>query len=60
VSIRIHAAVLQAPGLLDALGKLATAASHEAGFAISSEKLPERVVCRTGFRSSSCRSEFFR
>jgi transcriptional regulator with XRE-family HTH domain len=43
VSIGIYAAVLQALGLLDGLGLIADPGRDEAGLAIASEKLPERV-----------------
>ena len=46
VSIGIYAAVLQALGLLDGLELLADPSRDEAGLAIASEKLPERIHLR--------------
>jgi transcriptional regulator with XRE-family HTH domain len=46
VSIGIYAAVLQALGLLGGLGLLAAASKDEAGLAIASEKLPQRMRLR--------------
>jgi hypothetical protein len=43
VSIGIYAAVLQALGLLDGLGRLAEASRDEAGLAIASDNLPKRA-----------------
>ena len=43
VSIGIYAAVLQALGLLDGLGQLAEPGSDEAGLAIATENLPQRM-----------------
>lgn len=46
VSIGIYAAVLQALGLLEGLGMLADPSRDEAGIAIASGKLPERMRLR--------------
>jgi transcriptional regulator with XRE-family HTH domain len=46
VSIGIYAAVLQALGLLDSVELLADPSRDEAGLAIASEKLPERIHLR--------------
>ena len=46
VSIGIYAAVLQALGLLEGLGSLADPGRDEAGLAIASEKLPQRMRLR--------------
>ena len=46
VSIGIYAAVLQALGLLDGLGLIADPGRDEAGLAIASAKLPERMRIR--------------
>ena len=46
VGIGIYAAVLQALGLLDGLELLADPSRDEAGLAIASEKLPERIHLR--------------
>jgi transcriptional regulator with XRE-family HTH domain len=43
VSIGIYAAVLQALGLLDGLGQLAEPSRDEAGLAIATENLPQRM-----------------
>ena len=43
VSIGIYAAVLQALGLLDGLGRLAEPASDQAGIAIATDNLPKRI-----------------
>ena len=43
VSIGIYAAVLQALGLLDGLGRLAEPGKDEAGLAIATENLPKRM-----------------
>lgn len=46
VGIGIYAAVLQALGLLDGLGLIADPGKDEAGLAIASENLPQRVRLR--------------
>ncbi len=46
VSIGIFAAVLQALGLLDGLGRIADASSDAVGQALASAELPERVRLR--------------
>ena len=43
VGIGIYAAVLQALGLLDGLGVLAEPSRDEAGLAIASDNLPQRI-----------------
>lgn len=43
VGIGIYAAVLQALGLLDGLGRLAEPGKDEAGLAIASENMPKRM-----------------
>lgn len=43
VSIGIYAAVLQALGLLDGLGRIAEPASDQAGLAIAADNLPKRI-----------------
>src|ERR1700676_472463 len=46
VSIGIYAAVLQALGLLDGMGKLADASRDAVGLALESENLPDRAHLR--------------
>jgi hypothetical protein len=46
VSIGIYAAVLQALGLLEGLGRIAEAAGDSTGLAIASDQLPQRVRLR--------------
>jgi transcriptional regulator with XRE-family HTH domain len=46
VSIGIYAAVLQALGLLEGLGSLADPGRDDAGLAIASAKLPQRMRLR--------------
>jgi transcriptional regulator with XRE-family HTH domain len=43
VSIGIYAAVLQALGLLDGLGRIAEPASDQAGLVIATDNLPKRI-----------------
>jgi transcriptional regulator with XRE-family HTH domain len=46
VSVGIYAAVLQALGLLDGLGKLADASNDSTGLALMSENSPKRIHLR--------------
>jgi transcriptional regulator with XRE-family HTH domain len=46
VSIGIYASVLQALGLLEGLGELASPSKDKLGMALASEKLPQRVRMR--------------
>ncbi|EPC03146.1 hypothetical protein L861_22820 [Litchfieldella anticariensis FP35 = DSM 16096] len=53
VSMGIYAAVLQALGLLDGLGKMADIANDTIGQQLASSELPERVRPRRSTRKRS-------